>query len=885
MSSPANDRTVFKRHFTKENSHPYDDVNWKEFDAVIKDFSTGEVKFEQKGVIFPDFYSQNAVNIIASKYFRGVMGTENRESDYRQLISRIVDTNVSWGEEQGYFADEQEKVVYSKELAYILLHQMAYFNSPVWFNMGFPGRPQTASACFINSTGDSMEEILDLVKTEGIVFKAGSGSGVNVSSLRSKYENLSTGGTSSGALSFMKVLDVNAGAIKSGGATRRAAKMVVMNVDHPEILDFIQCKVKEEEKAFALIREGYPASFNGDAYSTVAFQNANHSVRVSDDFMDSFESDESFWTKQVSDGKKHKRYRAKTIMRGISEATWRAGDPGIQFDDLINLWNTCKSEKCNATNPCSEYTAQDDTSCNLASLNLMRFYNEESGEFGIEDFIHACKVVHTAQDIWIDKADYPIEKIGAKTKLYRTTGLGYANLGSLIMALGFPYDSDEGRSIASSITSLMTAACYANSAEHCQNEALNSFPEYEKNKDSMLEVIEMHREATRKIKKIPFTKDIVKSALSCWTSAVKIGGEFGYRNSYVTNIAPTGTIALAMDCDTTGLEPELALVKYKLMAGSDVSLQFVNGTVSLALRRLGYKPKQIDQITDFIKERGHVEGAPGLKEEDYPVFDCSFVTGERYIHHMGHIKMLAAIQPFISGASSKTINMPESATIDEIMDAYHQSWKMGIKCVAIYRDNSKGSQVLSTIKKERSRATRIKLPDDVETKRHRFVLGGQKVYIQTGVYEDGSPGEVFLTMSKQGTTIRGLTDTIGVLISLLLQYGVPLKAIVKKMLHTKFEPSGFSGNKKIPSASSVVDYLAKYLAENFMSDKDKESIGYVGLPGDSKKSEEEAKNLPVFEPSNMNANSGEVCTNCGSLMTTNGSCKVCSSCGATTGCS
>ena len=1714
--------TVFKRYYTKTNTHPYDQVSWKEFDAFIRDYETGETKFEQKGVLFPEFYSQNAVNIITSKYFRGIMGTDNRETSYKQLIDRVVNTNVAWGEEQGYFSDDNQKKVFADELTYILLHQMAYFNSPVWFNMGWKGRSQTASACFILGIEDSIESINECLSTESIVFKSGSGSGINFSALRSRFENLSAGGFSSGPLSFMKTFDTNAGQWKSGGSVRRAACMRMMNVEHPEIVDFIQCKAKEEEKAFALIREGYDSSFNGDAYSTVAFQNANHSVRVSDEFMKICENDSYFWTKFVSGGKKHKKYKAKEILRMISEATWKSGDPGMQFDDVINKWNTCKTERCNGTNPCvtgdtlvavadgrlyvpikqlvlenkpvpvysynlekkeveiktgrnprktgenkkilkiklddgshirvtenhkmmlksgeyveakdikvkdrlmpfnkwesrgmnkegrttywyahlnspnktvkaehnliyeflndkpiedgycihhkdynglnnefdnleyvsveehgkihmldydrnpmqggwwdklsdedkdkhrekmsklmsgdnnpmfgkkhsdktketisealkgkkswckgqtkhtnpslmassvkqtknfgdvkckfcgkkierigfnrkcvefcsrscasfysnsnpdillsksekskeyweknrennrelqlclyeqlisegkdvtrksfkeealkrniphdirhtfgtfsnlkdecvfsnhkvigieedgyedvynitvddnhnlayilktnektkdnfskvtgiftrncSEYTDHDWTSCNLASLNLMKFYDPSKGSFDVKGFQHACMIVHTAQDIWINDADYPTDKIAEKTKRYRTTGLGFANLGSLIMAEGLAYDSDDGRAIASAITSLMTGACYLNSAKHCENPNLDSFPEFDKNKKSMIEVLRMHRDETKKIKKTAINKSILKEATDCWMKAIRIGGKVGFRNSYVSNIAPTGcvhgetivftedgakrmaslykenpfdnyrdlnkkvvsdsgmkmatkfyanglndtiriktkfgsefeatekhrvrvfdqsgklswkrmtelaegdilpvalygsvkdkkyeplkgtkskkhhnentnfveptfvnedfaeflgyfygdgqnkersirftisnkdknfmipyieslmlrtfginrsehieeydgcvgvsfnskrlidflkynkinkiksnniyvpdiilsskesvqaaffrgffeadgsvsengtitatsvsknfimdsskllnsmgilskvdisvtaddvehkgdndvyrltigfskyaktfrdkigfisdrknnrlnraplkskkdafgkdvldiiarklghkryygsltpklknhlreffsgfafdsvesishssaytydltvpdgnsyiagnlishnTIALAMDCDTTGLEPELALVKMKLLAGSDVSIKFVNNTTKMALKRLGYTKKSIEKICAFVEENGHVEGAPSLKEEHYSVFDCSFATGTRYIHHMGHLKMMAAIQPFISGASSKTINMPNSATSKEIMEAYLEAWKMGIKCVAIYRDGSKGSQVLSTIKKDRSRATRIKLPDDVDAKRHRFEIGGQKGYIKVGLYDDGSPGEVFLTINRPGSTVRGLTDTIGVVISIALQYGVPLKAIIRKILHTKFEPSGFTANKKIRSATSIVDYLGKYLAENHMDQKDRDSIGYIASSENFDPSQKDVtvENSPTYESVPVIGNSGEACPNCGSLMAANGSCKYCPSCGATTGCS
>jgi len=876
----------FLRYFTKEGINPFDEVEWVKFDAIIKDSRSDKIAFEQKNVEFPSFFSQQSVNIITSKYFRGNEENENRETSFKQLIERVVNTNVNWAKEQGYFLSDKDQETYKAELEYILLHQKASFNSPVWFNIGFPGRAQTSSACFVLSVEDSLESILEFYGKEGRIFKSGSGSGANLSSLRGKDENLSTGGVSSGVLSFMKVADALAGSIKSGGATRRAAKMVLLNIDHPEIIDFIQCKVKEEEKAFALIREGYDPSYNGEAYSTVSFQNGNNSVRITDEFMDKVSDNEGFWTKNVKNGKRCKKYNANDVLKLISESTWKCGDPGVQFHDIINKWNTCKTDECTASNPCGEYCAQTDTSCNLSSLNLMQFINRETGQFLVEDFIHSCWIMSTAMDVWIDKADYPDPLITEETKKFRTIGLGYANLGALIMSLGLPYDSDEARNLASSITSLMTAVAYHRSSDH--SAVLGSFPKFDKNKNNVLDVFKMHSDASKKIKKTKATQDIVKSANLIWNRAISKTKENGIRNSFVTVLAPTGTIGFAMGCDSTGCEPLLALITYKLLAGADVSMEIISDTVPIALKNLGYSEEEIIRIEEHIKIRNTIEDAADIKEEHISVFDTSLKSGSesgRSIHYMGHLKMLAAIQPFLSGAISKTINMPNEVTIDDISNAYTEAWKMGIKCVAIYRDGSKGSQPITTIKEKRSRATRIRLPDDIESRRHKFTVDGQDVALQTGTYPDGTLGEIWVTISQQGSTMRGLLDTWAITFSMALQYGVPLKELVKKFLNTKFEPSGWTGKDDILFCNSIIDYIVRYLSIHYLNEKEQSSLGIKNYNSDKKEKVQVYKKQNYIKENASNHNGGNLCSQCGGTMIVNGSCSVCNTCGATTGCS
>ena len=871
------------RRFSTKGINVIDEVVWKKFDAVIKDHSSAKPMFEQKDVEFPEFYSQRSVNIITSKYFRGILGTKNREQSYKELISRVVNTNVAWGKEQGYFQTDEDEDAFKQELTHILVYQKAYFNSPVWFNMGFPGREQTSSACFINSIEDTLESIMDTNALESKIFQRGSGSGLNMSSLRSKYEPLSTGGTSSGVLSFMKVLDINAGVTKSAGATRRAAKMVILNVDHPEIVDFINCKIKEEKKAHALIREGYDPSYNGEAYSTIAYQNANNSVRVTDSFMEKAIGNKDFWTKLVKTGKNHKKYNASDILYLMSKAVWESGDPGIQFHDTINKWNTCKSDECCASNPCSEYLAQTDSSCNLSSLNLMSFLCKETGEFKTDDFIHTCWIMSLAQDIWIDNGQYPSDKISEATKTYRTIGLGYSNLGSLLMASGLPYDSDEGRFLTSAITSLMTAVAYERSMSFCS--ILPPFPKWGENKESMMEVLKMHSEETNNIEKNEKNKKILTEANKIWNKILKHGKEKGFRNSYVSNIAPCGTISFAMDCETTGCEPAMALVVYKLLAGSDVTMEIINQTVPIALKNIGYNEEKIRKIEEHILAHNSVDNCDIIKKEHLPIFDTSIGNDGRTISHMGHLKMLKAIQPFISGGISKTINMSKTATVEDITEAYITAWKIGIKCVAIYRDGSKGSQPLTTIKEKRSRATRVRLPDDVESTRHKFTINGQDTILQCGKYPDGELGEIFVTTAQQGSTMRGLLDSWAITFSVSLQYGVPLKTLIGKFLNTQFQPHGFTGKKDIVFCSSIVDYIVRYLALKFLSEKDIKSIGITSnviKNQDEKENPVEKLNINDDED---NINGGSLCSLCGSFMSTNGSCKVCNTCGSTTGCS
>jgi len=748
--------------------------------------------------------------------------------------------------------------------------------------MGFEGREQTASACFVNSVEDNMHSILEFNKTEGLIFKAGSGSGVNISSLRSQYESLSSGGYSSGALSFMKVSDANAGSIKSGGATRRAAKMVIMNIDHPEIVDFIQCKVKEEEKAYALIREGYDPSYNGEAYSTIAFQNANNSVRVTDEFINLVRNKKPYWTKFVTNGKKFKQYNAHEIMNLIAEATWKTGDPGLQFHDHINKMNTCKTDECVASNPCGEYCSWQNTACNLASINLIRFLNKENGLFLVDDFVHTVWILSTAMDVWIDKSDYPTQKISEETKKFRTIGVGYSNLGSLIMSQGWAYDSDTAREVASAITSLMTSTAYSRSAEHCKT--MKPFPKWNGNETSMIDVLKEHLSSTKNIEKNSFNGEIVKRATKTWQNAISVGEKSGFRNSFVTVLAPTGTISLAMDCDTTGCEPALGLITYKLLAGSDISLEMVNETVNSALIKLGYCEDDIKSIREYIKANNSIEGCDFLSKDHLSVFDTALKgKGSRSISHLGHLKMLAAIQPFISGAISKTINMSNECTVEEIADAYMTAWEMGIKCVAIYRDGSKGSQPLTTIKQKRSRATRVRLPDDVESIRHKFTINGMDIIIQCGLYPDGSLGEIFVTGCQQGSTMRGLLDCWAITMSMSLQYGIPLKELIKKFVNTQFEPHGFTGKADIVFCSSIVDYIVRFLAIKFLDEKERKSIGVNGPKQNENPSinKNEAKEID----DSIGSTSGTLCDICGSPMNDNGSCKICIRCGNTTGCS
>lgn len=891
---------VVRRRFTRGGAHPFDTVRWERRTARITG-ADGRVVFEQEGVEVPEFWSQTATNIVAQKYFHGRLGTPEREYSVKQLISRVVDTLTGWGVEGGYFADEASAEAFAAELTHLLLYQMASFNSPVWFNVGVEPHPQ-CSACFINSVKDSMESILDLAKVEGMLFKYGSGTGTNFSVLRSSQEPLAGGGVASGPVSFMRGFDAFAGVIKSGGKTRRAAKMVILNIDHPDIVAFIKCKAEEEKKAHALIAAGYPAGFevDGGAYDSVQYQNANHSVRVTDEFMRAVEEDGWWETRAVTTGEVMGRYRARELMRMMAEAAWVCGDPGIQYDTTINRWHTCKtSGRINASNPCSEYMFLDDTACNLASLNLMRFVDEE-GIFQVEDFCHAVDTMILAQEIIVDFAHYPTPKIAANSHEYRTLGLGYANLGALLMAEGLPYDSEEGRALTAAITALMTGRAYLQSARIA--EAMGPFPGFPANREPMLEVIAMHRDAAHRLPARGIPPSLRQTAVGVWDEAYALGQQVGYRNAQVTVLAPTGTIGFMMDCDTTGIEPDLALVKVKRLVGGG-TIKIVNNTVPRALKKLGYREEEREAILAHIEKTGTAEGAPYLKEEHLPVFDCAFkaVGGSRFISPMGHLRMMGAVQPFISGAISKTVNVPEETTPEEIERLYIEGWKLGLKALAVYRDNCKGSQPLAAAGQQLTasasqefRPVRRKLPDERVAITHKFSVEGQEGYVTVGLYEDGTPGELFITMAKEGSTLSGVMDAFATAISLTLQYGVPLEFLVNKFSHVRFEPSGWTNNPQIPYAKSIIDYIFRWLASKFLSPEQQAAVGVQALPGS-----QEAKRLPLVPqqpplPGLAPAEGGQLfinqadappCPSCGMVMVRNGACYKCLNCGTVHGCS
>ncbi len=910
MEAPAEARgLLFQRYYTTPGENPFDAVEWELRDAVISN-ERGEKVFEQKGVEMPKFWSQTATNVVVSKYFRGQLGSPDRERSVRQLIGRVADTLTGWGRGGGYFAAEADAQTFHDELTYILLHQYACFNSPVWFNVGIEAKPQ-CSACFINSVEDTMGSILGLAKTEGMLFKYGSGTGSNLSRLRSSKEPLAGGGTASGPVSFMKGFDAFAGVIKSGGKTRRAAKTVILDADHPDIVDFIRCKEIEERKAWALIDAGYEGGFNvqGGAYDSIAYQNANHSVRVTDEFMEAVLADGEWHTRaRRGDRPVMDTYKARHLMRMISDAAWVCGDPGMQYDTTVNDWHTCAAtDRIYASNPCSEYMFLDDTACNLASLNLMRFYDADSG-FDVESFRHACEVVISGMEIVVGNASYPTPTIEENSHKFRPLGIGYANLGALLMARGLPYDSDAGRDYAAAITALMSGASYAQSARIA--EAMGPFEEYEVNSGPMLRVMRKHRDAVKRIDAAHVPLDLLQAAKRTWDEVVSLGDEHGLRNSQISVLAPTGTIAFMMDCDTTGVEPDIALVKYKKLVGGGM-IKIVNNTVPIALKRLGYDKEEIRAIVEFIDEHDTIEGAPYLKEEHLPVFDCAFkpAQGSRSIHYMGHLKMLAAAQPFISGAISKTINMPEESTSEDIMQAYVEGWQMGLKAVAIYRDGCKRSQPLSTKRDEpvqavqvvqERRAVRRKLPDERRAITHKFSINEHEGYLTVGLYEDGQPGEIFLVMAKEGSTISGLMDSLATSISIALQYGVPLQTLVDKFTHTRFEPSGFTKNPEIPIAKSITDYIFRWLASKFLSRDDKMAAGVILrdeieppasvplLGGGRLESVAQAVSTDVVGPPRstfLYQQDAPPCHECGSIMVRNGSCYKCLNCGSTSGCS
>jgi ribonucleoside-diphosphate reductase alpha chain len=904
----------FGRYFTPAGSHAYDLIEWERRTAAIIG-EKGQVIFEQKDVEVPRSWSQLAINVVAQKYFRGGQGTPERETSVRQLIDRVVETLAKWGREGNYFAGEEDAENWAEELRYLLVTQHASFNSPVWFNLGVPGRAQQGSACFINSVQDSMESILELVKTEGMLFKFGSGTGTNLSVLRSSKEQLSGGGTASGPVSFMKGYDSFAGSIKSGGTTRRAAKMVILNADHPDILDFIRSKADEEKKAWALIEAGYNVGFNvpGGAYDSVQFQNANHSVRVTDEFMQDVADDKPWTTRAVVGGRVIDTYKARDLWKEIADAAWVCGDPGLQFDTTIQDWNVVPNTgRINATNPCSEFVFLDDTACNLLSLNLMKF-QAENGTFDVDRFRRAVDICFTGQEIIVSNASYPTPAIGTNSEALRPLGLGYANLGALLMSMGLAYDSDEGRRFAGAITAIMTGRGFAQSARMAQ--VKGPFTEFAKNREPMLRVMEKHRQAAHQLSTSPESADVVDAARATWDDAVKLGRQHGYRNAQATVLAPTGTIGLMMDCDTTGIEPDLALVKYKKLVGGGL-LKIVNGTVPAALRKLGYDSKEVKDIVEYIDENDTIEGAPQLLEEHLKVFDCAFkpVKGMRSIAPMGHVRMMAAVQPFISGSMSKTVNLPTEATVEDIQQTYMESWKLGLKCIAIYRDGCKRSQPLSTsLDKEKKkaapgeveyRAMRRKLPDERKAVTHKFDIQGHEGYLTVGMFEDGQPGELFVTMAKEGSTISGLMDAFATQTSYALQFGVPLKFMVDKFSHMRFEPSGFTKNKEIPIAKSIVDYIFRWMASHFMSVEDQDEAGVVRRDAPSAPAAQgspAAATAPETMPSNelkviatpangiqkiafINTDA-PACPDCGAITVRSGSCYKCLNCGATTGCS
>ena len=1003
----------FRRFFTKPGVSPYDELEWDLRLAQITD-SKGVVIFEQKDVEVPKDWSMTATNIVASKYLHGKVGTPERETGVRQLVTRVAETIRNWGLAQGYFKTPEDGATFHDELVHILVRQYAAFNSPVWFNVGcdriepnsdarnWHWNTQTqqvefgvtgyktpqCSACFINSVKDSLDSILTLAKTEGMLFKWGSGTGTNLSPLRSSTESLSGGGTASGPLSFMKGFDAFAGVIKSGGKTRRAAKMVILNVDHPDIVEFIECKQKEEAKAHALVSLGYDGSHpDSDAYSSIFFQNANNSVRVTDDFMYAVVRDTDFSTKAISGGAVMKTYKAKDLLHKISEATWHCGDPGMQYDTTVNRWHTSKNTaRINASNPCSEYMFLDDSACNLASLNLLKF--APNGTFDVEAYRHAVDILITAQEILVDNAGYPTEMIMRNSHDYRPLGLGYANLGALLMAAGLPYDSDAGRDYAACVTAIMCGEAYLQSsriAEQCapltpateatkknlaetnlgagietaagtgnthvgtaalgrpaeQSSAAptptmpgGACPGWYINREPFLDVIRMHRASVNNITKTNVPTPLYESSKACWDEALAHGEKHGYRNSQVTVLAPTGTIGFMMDCDTTGVEPDLALVKYKKLVGGGM-IKIVNQTVPTALFKLGYDHDQANAIVSYIDATGTIEGAPHVKDEHLAVFDCSFkpAKGTRSIAYMGHLRMMAATQPFISGAISKTVNLPENATVEDIMEAYLQAWKLGLKAVAVYRDGCKKSQPLSaagtktaTSSKEDSRtgvsapheeenlnapprAVRHKLQEERASLTHKFKVGDHEGYITVGLYPNGDPGELFITMAKEGSTVSGLMDSFALAVSIALQHGVRLSLLCEKFAHTRFEPSGWSGNPDIGYAKSIMDYIFRWLQLRFLTGQQQflfenlrprtsalgpqqenpaEANGAAGTSG----ARSEVRGPASGSVHAADALAGIIdlgdaptCSFCGSIMTRNGSCYRCGSCGSTSGCS
>ncbi|MEV4454738.1 vitamin B12-dependent ribonucleotide reductase [Microbispora sp. NPDC049633] len=936
-----------KRVFTTPGVHPYDEVRWERRDVVMTNWRDGSVNFEQHGVEFPDFWSVNAANIVTTKYFRGAVGTPQRESSLKQLVDRVVGVYTRTGLENGYFASDEDAEIFDHELKHALIHQVFSFNSPVWFNVGTRS-PQQVSACFILAVDDTMESILDWYKEEGVIFKGGSGSGVNLSRIRSSKELLSSGGTASGPVSFMRGADASAGTIKSGGATRRAAKMVVLDVDHPDIEEFIETKAREEDKIRALRDAGFDMDLGGKDIVSVQYQNANNSVRVSDEFMRSVEAGGQFGLRARLTGEVIEEVEARSLFRKMAQAAWECADPGVQYDDTINDWHTCpETGRITASNPCSEYVHLDNSSCNLASINLLKFLRDDDS-FDVANFVKVTELIITAMDISITFADFPTQKIAETTRAYRQLGIGYANLGALLMATGHAYDSDGGRAIAAGITSLMTAVSYRRSAEMAG--IVGPYDGYQRNAEPHKRVMRKHAAANDDLRTLEdMDKALHAEATRQWQECLRLGEKNGYRNAQASLLAPTGTIGLMMDCDTTGIEPDLALVKFKKLVGGG-SMQIVNQTIPRALRRLGYLEEQVEAIVEYIAEHGHVVDAPGLRPEHYEVFDCAM--GERAIAPMGHVRMMAAVQPFLSGAISKTVNLPESATVDDIEQVYLQGWKLGLKALAVYRDNCKVGQPLSVAKKtpeeasqetaekepvvqvvEVARPTRRRMPNQRPSITTRFTVGGAKGYMTASSYPDDGLGEVFLKMSKQGSTLAGVMDAFSVAISIGLQYGVPLDTYVQKFVNMRFEPAGMTDDPDVRMAQSVMDYIFRRLALDYLPYEDRAALGIFSASERAAQQRGEdpaalqdvdtaalAQSAPIEngQPASIEAKPAEgpsagqpapvavpeprragasleshqgrtadapLCMTCGTKMRPAGSCYVCEGCGSTSGCS
>jgi ribonucleoside-diphosphate reductase alpha chain len=916
------------RFFTRPGDDGFTHVEWELRTANITG-ENGKTVFEQKDVEVPRGWSQTATNVVVQKYFRGTVGTDNRERSVRQLIGRVADTITSWGLKDGTFATPEDAEIYRAELRHLLVEQKMSFNSPVWFNVGSELRPQ-CSACFINSVEDTMESILTLAKTEGMLFKYGSGTGTNLSPLRSSRELLQGGGTASGPVSFMRGFDAFAGVIKSGGKTRRAAKMVILNIDHPDVEEFIWCKAKEEKKAWKLIDAGYDGSFDGEAYKSVFFQNSNNSVRITDDFMEAVQKDRDWSTRAIRDGRPVETSKARDLWRQIAEAAWQCGDPGLQFDTTINDWHTsANTARINASNPCSEYMYLDDSACNLASLNLMK-YQRADGELDVESFKKAVELTILAQEIIVGNATYPTKRIEENSHRFRPLGLGFANLGALLMSRGMAYDSAAARAYAGAISAIMTGWAYRTSAV-ISRDVTGPFDGYPENEEPFLRVMKKHRQKVDKIDVALVPLDMLSSARESWDDAIAVGKEHGFRNGQATVIAPTGTIGFMMDCDTTGIEPDIALIKYKRLVGGGM-IKIVNNTLSEALAKIGYDEQQRKAIVDYVDQEETIEGAPALREEHLPIFDCAFrpANGTRSIQYLGHIRMMAAVQPFISGAISKTVNLPPEATIEDVQDAYMEAWKDGLKAIAIYRDGCKRTQPLSTSKSDPGMARQVasltqtqpnqpnidtkgppaavrrKLPDERRSITHKFSVAGHEGYIHVGLYETGEPGEIFIRMAKEGSTISGLMDSFGTAISLAFQHGVPLRLLVDKFTRTKFDPSGFTGNPEIPRASSIMDYIFRWLGAKFVREERGEVESTIDSGGDLTRVSQivaaaavtpisRGTKVEVIDATRQILGNGNfsfiartdapTCPECGSIMIPNGSCHKCVNCGTTSGCS